>query len=273
MKELKQIFMLMLVSVLSAGFASCGSDDDDSTGTATTPTTPSTETPTTPEVKDTREYVDLGLPSGTLWATCNIGAEKPEDYGLYFAWGETKGYTGDTSDGRSFDWASYKLCNGSDSKMTKYSRSTYHWDYLSLGTLPDQKTELDAEDDAATVNWGSEWQVPSSDQIEEVVNSSYTTTKRTTQNGVNGLLITSKANGNTIFFPASGYRHDSSLVKLGMACGFYWSRSLYPGEVSKYARILEWNVSLINQVLYEEIHWDVSDRFYGLPVRAVRVQK
>lgn len=260
MKELKQIFMLMLVSVLSAGFASCGGDDDDDP--TVTPSTPTPEVPSTPEVKDSHEYVDLGLPSGTLWATCNVGAEKPEDYGLYFAWGETKGYTSDTSDGRKFDWASYKWCNGSDSKMTKYSTSTSYWD-SSLGTSPDQKIVLDAEDDAATVNWGSDWQIPSLDQIKELYNSSYTTTKGTTQNGVYGILITSKTNGNSVFLPAAGYRGDVSVYHVG-SYGNYWSRSLY-SKHSGSVCCFYFNSGIIE--------WRSNYRFFGQSVRPVRVQK
>ncbi|MBR6016482.1 MAG: hypothetical protein IK067_05060, partial [Prevotella sp.] len=98
------------------------------------------------------EYVDLGLPSGTLWATCNVGAETPEDYGLYFAWGETVGYTGDTSDGRLFDWANYKWCDGSNTTLTKYCNNSEK----GKDGFTDDKTVLDPEDDAATANWGED---------------------------------------------------------------------------------------------------------------------
>lgn len=168
------------------------------------------------------EYVDLGLPSGTLWATCNVGANSPEEYGLYFAWGETTGYTSDTSDGRSFNWASYKLCNGAFFTSTKYCTSS-RW-----GTV-DNKTELDPEDDAATANWGKEWQMPSFDQIEELYNSSYTITTWTTQRGVKGRLITSQKNGNSLFLPAAGYRAGISLDYEDYS-GYYWTRSL--GDVN-----------------------------------------
>ena len=108
------------------------------------------------EPVDTHEYVDLGLPSGTLWATTNVGAEKPEDYGLYFAWGETTGYTGDTNDGYLFDWASYKWCNGDYNQLTKYC-----YDISSgYNGFTDTLTELEPEDDAAYVNWGPDWRMP-----------------------------------------------------------------------------------------------------------------
>ena len=163
----------------------------------------------------THEYVDLGLPSGTLWATCNIGASSPEDYGDYFAWGETTGY----NDGKTtFDWSTYQWCNGSPSTLTKYNISS------SIGTV-DNKTELELADDAAYVNWGSNWRMPSNGQFGELINSSYTTTEWTTQNGVPGRKITSKKNGNSIFLPAAGARSDSSL-NFASTNGSYWSRTL-----------------------------------------------
>ena len=164
------------------------------------------------------EYVDLGLPSGTLWATCNIGAENPEAYGDYFAWGETEGYN---SGKTSFDWSTYKWCEGSENTMTKYCTNSNY----GFNGFTDDKTELDLEDDAAYVNWGPAWRMPSIEQCEELINSNYTTTEWTTQNGVNGRKITSKTNGNSIFLPAAGYRGNSSLNTAG-SYGNYRSRML-----------------------------------------------
>lgn len=161
-------------------------------------------------------YVDLGLPSGTLWATCNIGANSPEEYGDYFAWGETEGYNDGKTD---FSWGTYRWCNGSYSTLTKYI-------FLSGYGTVDNKTELDLEDDAAYVNWGPEWRMPSYEQFQELINSRYTTTTRTTLNGVYGLMITSKTNGNSIFLPAAGHRFNSSLFD-GGSSGYYWTRTLY----------------------------------------------
>ena len=161
------------------------------------------------------EYVDLGLPSGTLWATCNVGANSPEEYGDYFAWGETTGYNGGKT---TFNWSTYKYCNGSNTTLTKYNNSS------SYGTV-DNKTELELSDDAAYVNWGSKWRMPSLTQLQELVSSSYTTTTWTTQNGVYGRKITSNTNGNSIFLPAAGYRGGGSLDRAGTS-GDYWSRTL-----------------------------------------------
>ena len=198
------------------------------------------------------EWVDLGLPSGTLWATCNVGAEKPEDYGDYFAWGETSGY----KDGKTnFSWSTYSHCNGSNTTMTKYCTSS------SYGTV-DNKTELEPMDDAATANWGSGWQMPSLAQCQELINSSYTTTTWTTQNGVNGRKITSKSNGNSIFLPAAGCRLVASLRTAGSA-GYYWSRSLSTSS-SDGACGLYFDSSSIDAY--------GNNRLQGRSVRPVRVQ-
>ena len=154
------------------------------------------------------EYVDLGLPSGTLWATCNIGAASPEDYGDYFAWGET-------APKEVFNWSTYKWCNGSDMTMTKYCTSSEY------GFI-DNKTELDLEDDAAWMNWGPMWRTPSLEQQEELFD--YCTLEWTQINGVNGRLFTGPS-GNTLFLPAAGYRWDNSHYNVD-SNGYYWSRTL-----------------------------------------------
>ena len=207
-----------------------------------------------------KEYVDLGLPSGTLWATCNIGADNPEDYGLYFAWGETTGYTQDTSDGSKFNWASYKYCNGSETTLTKYCiNSSYGYNGFT-----DNLTELVSGDDAATANWGSEWCMPSVEQFDELINKDYTTTEWTTVNGVYGRKITSKMSGyvgNYIFLPAAGYRSGSSLRDAGSA-GRYWSNT--NTGYTNTARRLYFYSSAISAV-------GNNRRSYGLSVRPVRV--
>ena len=151
---------------------------------------------------DTHEYVDLELPSGTLWATCNVGAENPGEYGNYFAWGETKPKA-------NYDWITYKHINNSG--LCKYCAECKIELAKSMMAKIDNKLELEAEDDAATVNWGNDWQMPSEEQFAELIDTSYTTTSWTTQNGVNGRLIISKSNGNRIFLPAAGYRDETIL--------------------------------------------------------------
>ena len=200
-----------------------------------------------------REYVDLDLPSGTLWATCNVGANSPEEYGYYFAWGETE--PKDT-----YNWSTYKWCNGSSNTMTKYCT---HSEYGYNG-FTDGKTELDPEDDAATKNWGSGWRMPSVNQTQELCNSNYTTSEWTTQNGVNGRKITSKSNGNSIFLPAAGYRWYDELYFAG-STGFFWSSSLYP-RYDYYAYYLFFDSGYCDWNNYD------YNRYDGLSVRAVRVQ-
>jgi len=199
----------------------------------------------TPAVQ--HEYIDLGL--SVKWATCNVGATSPEDYGLYFAWGETEGYKGDTNDGRSFDWASYKWCNGSSSTMTKYCNESWS------GTA-DNKTILDPEDDAATANWGSNWRMPTKDEQNEL--RTKCTWTWTTQNGVNGYKVTG-TNGNSIFLPAAGRRYDTGLGNAG-SWGHYWSSSLSSGDSG----------SAYFMGFYSDGYgWYDYGRCYGFSVRAV----
>ncbi|MCQ2218706.1 MAG: hypothetical protein MJZ33_09555 [Paludibacteraceae bacterium] len=159
-------------------------------------------------------YVDLGLPSGLKWATYNVGATKPEEYGDYFAWGET---TPQPESG--YSWTTYKWCNGNFDYMTKYcSQSRY-------GTV-DSLTTLLPEDDAATSNWGSAWRMPTWTELDEMIEGcNWEWTKDYNGTGVAGRIGTSKTNGNTIFLPAAGYRRDGSLYYVG-GYGNCWSSSL-----------------------------------------------
>ena len=153
-------------------------------------------------------YVDLGL--SVKWATCNVGATKPEEYGDYFAWGETQPKS-------TYNRTTYKWCRGSSNTQTKYNTNS------SFGTV-DNKITLDLSDDAATANWGGSWRMPTRAEQDELRNNC--TWTWTTQNGVNGYKVTSKSNGNSIFLPAAGYRYDSLLKYVGSE-GYYWSSSLY----------------------------------------------
>jgi hypothetical protein len=159
------------------------------------------------------EFVDLGLPSGTKWASCNIGAENPEEYGLYFAWGETQGYEGIT-DTKKFYWSDYKWCGGSVGTLTKYNNKS------SYGIV-DNLTTLELSDDAAYQN-DNTCRMPTKDEIQELIDN--TTSKWETLNDVNGRRITSKTNGNSIFVPTAGYYYKGSLNNEG-SNGYYWSSS------------------------------------------------
>lgn len=188
------------------------------------------------------EAVDLGLPSGTLWADRNIGADSPEGYGDYFAWGETTPKS-------VYNWSTYKYCKGSLSTMTKYCTNS------SYGTV-DNKTVLEAVDDAATANWGSNWRMPTHD--EQVELKEKCTWTWTTSNGVNGYKVVGP-NGNSIFLPAAGYRHDSSVGSAG-SYGGYWSASLYE-SYPYYA----WNMNF-DSGSHGSYY---NSRVYGRSVRAV----
>ena len=167
------------------------------------------------------EYVDLGLPSGTLWATCNVGASKPSDYGLFFQWGDTSGYTAEqvgTGDGKkAFRWADYKFSiNGSSTNFTKYKTAG---------------ESLELKDDAAHVNMGGSWHMPTPDQIRELINTAYTTNTWTTQDGVNGRRFTSKNDpSKSIFVPAAGNAWDGSVNGRGSG-GYVWSSMLSSSNV------------------------------------------
>ena len=203
---------------------------------------------------DGHDYVDLGLPSGTLWATCNVGASNPEEYGDCFAWGET------TTKG-TYGLSTYEYCFGSASTMTKYCTDSY-WGKV------DNKTELEPSDDAATANWGADWQMPSYEQFDELFNSSYTATAWTTLNGVK---ITSKSNGNSIFLPPTGYGDGAGLHGAG-GDGKYWSRSLDTDNSSR-AYYLYFDFSSFYTTGFYTSSVSVSTRGFGYSVRPVRVKK
>ena len=156
-------------------------------------------------------YVDLDLPSGLMWATCNVGANSPEEYGDYFAWGDTipKDY---------YAWNTYKYSNGGYSQLTKYC---FDSSYGHNG-FTDNLTTLLPEDDAATANWGNGWCTPTKYQWQELIDN--TTSTWMTQNGVYGRLFTA-SNGNSLFLPATAYQDQDILNGAGFS-GFYWSSSL-----------------------------------------------
>lgn len=196
---------------------------------------------------DGKQFVDLGLPSGTLWATMNVGASRPEDYGYYFAWGET-------TPKQSYDWSNYKWCNGAADKQIKYcTKSGY-------GKV-DNKTELDFADDAAYVNWGPQWRMPSKEQQDEL--RAECNWQWTTRNGVNGYLVTSKRNSASLFLPAAGYRFEAESICVGKY-GCCWSRTL-DVENPDYAFDLYFGS--------DGVDWGSYDRYGGRSVRAVRVSQ
>ena len=154
-------------------------------------------------------FVDLGLPSGTLWATCNVGSDTPEGYGDYFAWGETAPKT-------IYNWSTYKYCD-SLGQITKYYGDG---DFYDDG---DGMFELLPEDDAAAINWGFDWRIPTDVDFLEL--DFCTTSIWTSCNGVEGRLFTA-SNGNSLFLPASGCVRGEDLGIVGVGIGWYlWTNS------------------------------------------------
>ena len=182
-------------------------------------------------------YVDLGLPSGTKWATCNVGSINPEDHGDYYAWGET--FT--------------------KSKYTENNSGTYnrHFYWLKNNGIIDSKGNLTTLYDAASYNWDSQWRLPTKEEVEELLNN--TTAKWTTINGVKGQLLTSRRNGEQIFFPAGGFWRSANLIS-EPSIGSYWSSTPDANNVN-YAYHFEFDSNNFSK------GW--HNRSYGLMVRPV----
>ena len=162
-----------------------------------------------PIVEGTEFWVDLGLPSGLQWATCNVGASSPEDYGDYFAWGETTPKS-------IYNWSTYCYCNGGNDQLTKYCfLSSYGYNGFTDGL-----TILQPEDDAATANYGG--RTPTLEEWQELIDN--TTVEWTVLNEVGGCRF-SGSNGNSIFLPAAGDRMHNTLHAVDMS-GLYWLNSI-----------------------------------------------
>ena len=146
------------------------------------------------------KYVDLGLPSGLLWATCNIGASEPWESGLYFSWGNVDGH-------------------GNEPRYD-FNNVVYQ---ATPGAALTDNIPVDAKYDAARANLGGGWRMPTKDEFQELYDNC--TTVWTTQNDVDGRMFFSRINGNSMFFPAAGYYIESMLINEGSS-GCYWSSSL-----------------------------------------------
>ena len=169
--------------------------------------------------------VDLGL--SVKWASCNVGANSPEDYGDYFAWGET-------------------------TLKDKYSIDNY--------TFKANPTKLSLSDDAAHVNWGGDWRMPTEAEQDELRNTFYTTWTWTTQNGVDGYTVTSNTNGKSIFLPAAGYRYETFSEEVG-AIGYYWSRTRDNTNFQHVSHYIYFAESYVDK--------DSDSRYYAHPIRPV----
>ena len=188
--------------------------------------------------------VDLGL--SVYWGTTNIGASKPEDYGDYYAWGETEPK-------ESYSWSTYKYGTSSSGPFFKYNTSD------SYGTV-DNKTVLEPEDDVASVKLGGEWRMPTDAEWTELrTKCTWTWTTNYNGTGVKGQIVTA-TNGNSIFLPAAGYRRDTKLYDAG-SYGYYWSSSLNTDKPS-----IAWYVNFNSGTVRRR---DYGYRSYGQSVRPV----
>ena len=201
----------------------------------------------------TPKAVDLGLPSGTMWATFNVGASKPEEYGDYFAWGEIQPKS-------DYSWSTYKWCNGDYNKLTKYCTDSSYWDGYYL---VDNKTVLDSEDDAASANWEGFWRIPTdADWTELRKYCKWTWTDNYNETGIAGRIVTSNMSGyetKSIFLPAAGQMNGTSLKNLDS--GYYWSSSLSTDDYPSYA----WRVWFTDGGVYRFDGY----RYWGFSVRPV----
>ncbi len=230
---MKKLFSFLLCGAILVSFASCEDETRGGGGGGSSSSGGGT---------GNYEAVDLGLPSGTLWATFNVGATKPEDCGSYFAWGETKPKN-------DYSWSTYAYSGASD-LLTKYCTNSYY----GLDGFVDNKTILDPEDDAATANWGGDWRMPTLAEQDELVEECAWTWAII--NGVNGWKVSSKAPGDTnyIFLPADG---DGA-----HADGDYWSSEIKNSEPHR-AFLLDIGMNDYRAYVF-------GGRCYGSSVRPVR---
>lgn len=226
-KYLQKIFYLLLVGISFCAVQACSSDDDDDAGKSV--------------FVDGHEAVDLGL--SVKWATCNVGADTPTEYGNYYAWGETVTKS-------NYDWETYKWCKGDDESLTKYCNSI------------DGKSTLSASDDVATVKWGAKWRMPSQKEWEELLDKC--TITWTSQNRVYGCLVVGPS-GKSIFLPASGSYIGEQLRHVD-SYGSYWSSTLYK-EFENQASTFSFDIDEIGWD--NSIEYDSALRCFGFPVRPV----
>ena len=188
------------------------------------------------------EAVDLGLPSGLKWATCNIGATKPEEAGYFFAWGEV-------AEKEDYSWCTYKWTNECQVTPTKYGGSA--------------SCTLEPEDDAAHVLWGGSWRMPTNEEQKELIENC--TYEWATQNNVRGVLLTSKKNSNTLFLPISGFKNGTELTRVNERA--YWWTSTRPQGYTQQGNDFG--------IQYDQGRWYVmarDNRFFGFNIRAVTTE-
>lgn len=200
---------------------------------------------------DGHAYVDLGLPSGTLWATCNVGAKSPQKYGDYFAWGETMQKD-------NYSWSTYSY-GFDESKLKKYCGiQTYGYN-----GFVDNLTELESSDDVATINWGGGWRTPNREEWVELMDCCRH--DWITYKGISGMLFWA-SNGKELFLPAAGCCYDNNMAVAKDHAGHYMTSSLYE-SIPKYT----WKFFFDENFGCRKLNGSDSrgDRYFGVSVRPV----
>lgn len=202
------------------------------------------------------DYVDMG--DAGIWCTHNVGATKPEEYGLYFQWADTKGWTREQvyAKEKSFYWGSYKYCfNGYEKSMKKYCNS------ISYGPIVDNLLELEPKDDAASVNMGGDWRMPTKEDFQKLYDlcdiefvSDYN------QTGINGILLTLKTDSNRKIFFSAASRANNSQIENSIFGNSYWSRSLDTSAANR-----AHSFSFYDDIIQPQSR---LGRYYGVPIRA-----
>lgn len=188
-------------------------------------------------------YVDLGLPSGVLWASCNVGAISSEGCGDYFSWGETQLKS-------VYNWSTYKYCKGDYDQLIKYCNNSN----FGYNDYSDNLNTLQPRDDAARTNWGSGWRIPTIIEWMELYQN--TTSIWETINGVKGRLFVAP-NGNSVFLPVTGFFWESRVYYSDF--GYYWSSSLFSDPHTAYNFV----------ITLDDYGISVSGRYNGLSIRPV----
>ncbi len=239
---MKNLFFIILCGWIVLGFIACAPDE---------PNKDNTDDSNNVDIAELdfngHDYVDLGLSSGTIWATCNVGADKPEVFGDYFAWGETESKV-ENEYFSNYSWSSYKYCEGTYETLTKYCTNG------AYGRI-DGKDILETIDDAVAVLWGGDWRTPTTSEIQELIDEcKWEWVADYNGTGIAGCVVSSKKKGNTsaIFLPAAGYRYDFGIYDEGYGA-FYWASKTHE-EHSCHAYYLYFDADIANVSYYYRAH-------------------
>lgn len=213
------------------------------------------------------QYIDLGLPSGTMWAACNLGASSPEQTGLWFQWADTSGYTED----KNFDWDTYKYYDENEPLAINSGMTKYHW--VKNGSVSRLTGRvLEESDDMVNVNMGGNWRTPTQDQFSELARAIRYIGQKTVVNGVSGVSVTSDVTGDSIFFPYTGI-HSGNTVVGGENSTCYWGSVIryenYQATVTQASGIYIGDITIQVQDEVIDVNGGYLPRCVGSQVRGV----